>query len=111
VWLFVPRPGQRAVQPALDPAAVAEYAAAEAHYAETRVELQAALDGRIASGELVLDPVMQESLRIVADAIAQLRAALAQNPSDPQLRQHLLATYDREISLLRRIATLETTKP
>jgi predicted Ser/Thr protein kinase len=106
VWWLAPRPRSAATSPRLDPAAVAEYAAAEAGYAETRAELQSVLDGRIASGDLALDPVTQESLRIVADAVAQLRAALANDPANPDLRALLLATYDREISLLKRIAAL-----
>lgn len=108
-WWLVPRPRAAGGRTALDPAAVAQYAAAEARYAETRAQLQSALDARIGAGEVMLDAVTQESLRIVADAVAQLRAALADDPANPELRRLLLGTYDRELSLLQRIATLPGT--
>jgi serine/threonine protein kinase len=105
-WFLAPRPPAAAPMPRLDPAAIAEYAAAEVDYQNLRLELIAALDRRVAAGELVLDPLTQESLRIVRDAIGQLRAALERDPGDQALRGLLLRTYDREIALLRKIAAL-----
>src|SRR5262249_61896584 len=110
LWFFVPHPKRNAA-PQLDATAVAEYAEAESRYAETRLELQAALDARIKSGDLQLDSVTQESLSMVGDAIKQLRDALKVDPGNQHLRQLLLATYDREISLLRRITTLPGREP
>jgi predicted Ser/Thr protein kinase len=109
-WFLAARPRSQ-VGPQLDPAAVAEYAAAEARYAEMRSELRAALDARVAAGDLALDPVTQESMRIVADAVGQLRAALAGDPGNADLRALLMTTYDREIDLLRRLAALPNVRP
>jgi len=54
----------------------------------------------------VTDSVAGESLRIIQDAISELRAALARNPNNLELRNLLLRTYQKEIDLLRRMSEL-----
>ena len=49
------------------------------------------------------DPVSEESLRIVQDAVRELRAALEADPSNQAVQELLLANYQREIRLLRKM--------
>jgi hypothetical protein len=105
MWFLAPRARPAAV-PQLDAAAIAEYAAAEIGYQERRTELQAVLQARLQSGDLVLDPLTQESLRIVEEAVGQLRAALEKDPANQDLHALLVKTYDREVALLRKITSL-----
>jgi len=105
VWLFAPRSRPAPVRE-LDPATIAKYTAAEDAYRRQRDELMAMVERRAAAGETPMDPLTQESLRIVQDAIGQLRDALGKDPGNPALRDLLLKTYEREIALLRKIAAL-----
>ena len=62
--------------------------------------LAATLDAR--RGEL--DPetvrVIEENLQIIDSAIAEIEAALAQNPDDPRLEAALLAAWNQRLRLL-----------
>jgi len=105
VWFFAPSPRTTPARQ-LDAATIAEYDAADQNYERVRSELVSLVEARLASGDLVLDPLTQEGLRIVQEAVQQLRAALAKDPGNPDLRSLLQSAYDREIALLRRITSL-----
>ncbi|MDX1660543.1 MAG: hypothetical protein R3326_02020, partial [Gemmatimonadota bacterium] len=53
-----------------------------------------------------LDPatvrIVEENLRIVDRAIREAREALAADPTDPVLRELVVANYERKLDLLRR---------
>ena len=50
--------------------------------------------------------VVERNLEIIDAAIAETEAALAENPSSPELLRALDRTYDRKVELLRRSASL-----
>ncbi len=103
--VLVSRPGGTPVR-RLAPEEIARYKAAEAEYIRQRDELRTAMDTRVGAGDLNLDPLTQESLRIVTDAVFELQAALEKDPHNRDLRELLLRTYDREVRLLQRMAAL-----
>lgn len=82
-------------------AARIRFLAGETEYAEVREQLLSELRARKAPDGA--DPLANESLRIVQDAVRELRAALEADPSNESLQQLLLANYQREIRLLRRM--------
>ncbi|MCA9756595.1 MAG: serine/threonine protein kinase [Candidatus Eisenbacteria bacterium] len=77
------------------------FLAGETEYAEVRQQLMTALREKEEAGET--DPVSEESLRIVQDAVRELRAALEADPSNQAVQELLLANYQREIRLLRKM--------
>ena len=77
------------------------FLAGETEYAEVRQQLMTTLKEREASGET--DPVSEESLLIVQDAVRELRAALEADPGNEALQDLLLTNYQREIRLLKRM--------
>jgi hypothetical protein len=85
----------------IDPESRAEFLAAETEYVAVKQELMEVLDQRAASGESETDQVADESLRIVQDAVDELRAALEEDPGNQALQDLLLKNYQREIKLLR----------
>ena len=105
VWLFAPR-SRPAPTRTLDPETIARYTAAENELLRQRDELMHAVESRAAAGESPLDPVTRETLRIVEDASGQLRDALAKDPGNPDLRELLVKSYEREVALLRKIVAL-----
>ena len=52
--------------------------------------------------------VVEQSLRIIDDAVRQAREALARDPNNLYLNTHLQNALDRKLDLLRRVATLPT---
>jgi len=90
----------------LDPQAIALYEAAETDYVRERDALRQVLDSRITAGELQLDALTQSSLQIVTTAVEELQSALQNDRDNPDLRHLLLRAYEREVELLKRIATL-----
>ena len=103
--VLVPRPGG-APERKLAPEEIARYESAEAAYVKQRDELRGVLEARVAAGDVQLDPLTQESLHIVEDAVRELRAALEKDPNNQDLRELLLRTYGREVELLKRVSAL-----
>jgi hypothetical protein len=103
--ILVPRPGG-APERKLAPEEIARFETAEAAYVKQRDELRGVLEARVAAGDVQLDPLTQESLRIVGDAIGELRAAIEKDPNNQDLRELLLRTYGREVDLLKRVSAL-----
>ena len=46
----------------------------------------------------------EESLRIIGEAIEELKAAIENSPDNLELRNLLMGTYQKEIDLLRKMA-------
>jgi anti-sigma factor RsiW len=53
--------------------------------------------------------VLEQSLAMIDRAIARARAALATDPGDPYLNEHLAETMRQKLNLMRRAATLAAT--
>jgi len=92
--------------PPLDPAVIEQFDAAESEYYSVRRDLVGVLTSRSEAEDAGPDAVAGESLRIVQDAIAELRAAVEQDPNSMALRDLLLRTYQREITLLKKLCEL-----
>jgi hypothetical protein len=110
VWLLLPAaPGPvtvagEPVQGSAVPIALA------AGYDATVRELEAEFDRR----RDTLDPetirVVEANLAIIDGAIAEARAALAEDPSSGFLHTHLASAMRQKVDLLRQAATLESTE-
>jgi non-specific serine/threonine protein kinase/serine/threonine-protein kinase len=99
--VLLPRETVREAPVAAETESRIRFLAGETEYAEVRQQLMATLKEREAAGEA--DPVAGESLGIVQDAVRELRAALEADPGNESLQELLLANYQREIRLLRRM--------
>lgn len=99
-------PAIGAAGPDLDPRVVAPARFAVSHYDEAIVDLQETL----AEQRDKLDPetvrVLEENLKSIDAAIEQCRVALANDPLNPYLSEHLVAAKKRKLGLLRRAAAL-----
>ena len=108
MWLALPLGGDRG-QPV---AASAPYAGAEpvavaaSAYDAAVAELQRMLDERGDQLDSATVRVLRENLAVIDRAIAEARAALAEDPSNAYLNRHLATTMWRKVHLLRRAATL-----
>lgn len=69
-------------------------------------ELQQTLTARRGQLDTATVRVLEQSLRVIDLAIAQARAALAQDPNNQYLNSHLQRALDRKLDVLRRAATL-----
>jgi hypothetical protein len=69
-------------------------------------ELRAALEARRDELDPATVAVVEENLRIIDEAIAETRAALAEEPDDAALRRSLVAVNEQRITLLRRALAL-----
>jgi len=104
-FFFVPRAGEkpRGFTPNSTPAA---YERAEAEYRQAR---EALLDN-IRSREDTLPPstieTLREYMRVIDNAVAEIRTALADDPDNQKLIQMLLFAYRKEVDFLSRIARL-----
>jgi tetratricopeptide (TPR) repeat protein len=89
------------IAPGFAPASVAD-----AHYDEAIADLEKILE----EGRSKLDPetvrVLQENLRTIDQAIEQCRRALAADPADAYLNDHLADAKRRKLALLRRAYAL-----
>ena len=76
------------------------YVKAEADYLRTRAQLLAAIEAR---GER-LSPgtvqAVQANLRVIDDAVQEIRAAIEDDPNNPRLVRMLMATRKKELDLL-----------
>jgi hypothetical protein len=79
------------------------YQEADERFAEVREQLLAGLT----HGEDRLDPemvrVVRKSLKVMDDSSAEIRKALAADPSNSGLRRMLLASYHHQAKLLTRV--------
>lgn len=109
VWLAVSwTSAEGGVAPGL-PEAVQEPLAvtvATPYYDAAVAELQAVLQERRSRLDRATVQVLQESLATIDRAIAEARAALAEDPSNGYLSNHLAATMRRKVQLLRRVAAI-----
>jgi anti-sigma factor RsiW len=81
---------------------------ADAHYEEAIADLQQALE----AGRTKLDPgtvrALERNLAAIDEAIAQCRHALASDPANAFLADHLAAAKKRKLALLRRANALNS---
>jgi predicted anti-sigma-YlaC factor YlaD len=94
------------VQPvALGPDTFAE---AERDYQRAAAELMAALGARRASLSPETSAAIDENLRVIDAALAEIRTALRSDPSSPRLGRLLASTHEKKIETLRRVLKLTT---
>jgi putative zinc finger protein len=80
------------------------YRAIEADYQRTIAELRASLDAQRGALSPATIATVDRSLRIIDDAIAEARTALANDPGNRALVDMLTAGYEQKVDLLRRAA-------
>jgi serine/threonine protein kinase len=102
--LFMPRPAPERTP--IDPESRATFLAAETEYVVVRQDLMQVLDQRAASGGSETDQVADESLRIVQEAVQELKIALEKDPGNQALQDLLLKNYQREIQLMKTMCEL-----
>lgn len=85
-------------------AAGAGYRAVEAQYASATRELARTLEARRDELSPATVRLVEENLRVIDEALAEARAALAADPRNPVLRQMVVATHERKLEFLRRAA-------
>jgi len=82
---------------------VADFASVESEYTSAADEILRAVQ----AGEVQLSPatvaVLQKNLKVIDDAIAESREALAGDPANSALREMVLASYRHKLDLLRRV--------
>lgn len=81
---------------------------AEAGYARATATLMAALDERPDSLAPETRAVVEENLRIIDDALRQVREALRKDPGSRELTRMLTATHKKKVDVLRRVMKLST---
>jgi hypothetical protein len=105
-------PGVTAVTPIDSPAVSvvpASVRAIEEDYAEAVRSLTAALDSSRAKLAPETMEVVERSLRIIDDAIAEAREALVRDPASVHLRGMLSKNYQQKVDLLRRASARAST--
>ena len=99
-------PPVAATEPARDPVPVLPAAIADPRYDEAIADLQQAL----ASGRSALDAttikILEANLEAIDAAIEQSRRALADDPANVYLNNHLADARQRKLALLRRATAL-----
>jgi hypothetical protein len=100
------RSGAIARGPASEPGVPAAVRAVERSYGDVVEELTAAL--RVQRDTLAPETVatLERSLRVIDEAIAEARAALAADPGNRALVDVLSAAYEQKVDLLRRASEL-----
>jgi Putative zinc-finger len=78
----------------------------EAHYDEAIADLKGALDAGRAKLDANTVRILEENLRAIDQAIEQSRTALATDPANVYLSDHLVAAKKRKLALLRRANAL-----
>jgi len=84
------------------------FAEAERDYQRATAELMAALGARRASLSPQTTATIDENLRVIDVALAEIRAALQSDPSSPRLGRLLASTHEKKIETLRRVLKLTT---
>lgn len=83
-----------------DAPALALLARSEDGVLQTRIDLHSLLESRRPMLEPETAAVMETHIRIMDDAIAEIRSALDENPDDAQLQKLLATRYQQEAALL-----------
>lgn len=78
----------------------------ELHYAETLAELRATLDAHRPKHTAAAVNVVDRTLAVIDDAIAETREAIASDPQNPVLVEILSSHYERKVELLQRASEL-----
>jgi hypothetical protein len=84
------------------------FAEAERDYQRATAELMAALETRRASLSPESAAAIDENLKVIDQALAEIRVALERDPSSPRLGRMLTSTYEKKIQTLRRVLKLTT---
>lgn len=99
----------RGPDPAGEPPAVSAVSPADSHQDTSYDAAIGELRGALAEGRAQLDSstvrVLEQNLALIEESIDQSRRALAADPGNPYLREHLQETMRRKLELLQR-ATL-----
>lgn len=105
-----PAPAPRTVQGVAQLAAVrtsqAGLRAAESEYARATAELMQVLEQQRPSLSPETARTVEDNLRTIDQALAQVRAALEKNPTDQRLAHLLTATHQKKVDALQRIVRL-----
>ena len=105
----IPPPGPEAVLVAGSPAAGDPVlAAAERDYEAAAAALLDALQLRKGRLEPATLAAVEANLAVIDRALAEVRQALVQDPSSPELNRMLVATHRRKVDVLRRVVRLST---
>jgi predicted anti-sigma-YlaC factor YlaD len=83
-------------------------AAAEREYEEAANALLEALQKRRAEIQPETLVAVRANLEVIDRALAEVREALVQNPSSPELNRMLVATHRKKVDVLRRVVKLST---
>ncbi|NIA12738.1 MAG: hypothetical protein GWP08_01565 [Nitrospiraceae bacterium] len=84
----------------------AAYLAAESEYVSARAELLAAIDERKDSLTPETLVAVEENLRVIDQAVSEIRAAMATDPQDPRLADMLMATREKEMDFLQQVVRI-----
>lgn len=79
---------------------------AERGYARATSDLLAALAARRGSLPTETLDAVERNMKVIDEALASLRVALASDPGNPELTQLLAATHKRKLDTLRRVVRL-----
>jgi anti-sigma-K factor RskA len=90
---------------AVVPASI-ELAQVQATYAAARIQLLAVLEARKGSLSSRTLEVMEQNLRVIDGAVAEMQAAMARDPGNKELPALLVAVYKQQIDLLQSVAQL-----
>jgi hypothetical protein len=104
--LLIPGRGNVTTGKARTPASSPAVARIELHFAETLAELRATLDTQRPLYTPAAVRVVDRSLDVIDDAIAETRAAITDDPDNPALVEILSSHYERKVELLQRAAEL-----
>jgi len=83
-------------------------AKAEREYERATAELMAALDTRRVSLSPETTASIDENLKVIDQALAEVRAALEKDPASARLGRMLASTHEKKIETLRRVLKLTT---
>jgi hypothetical protein len=83
-------------------------AAAEREYEDAANALLEALQKRQAEIQPETLLAVRANLEVIDRALAEVREALARNPSNPELNRMLVATHRKKVDVLRRVVRLST---
>jgi hypothetical protein len=83
-------------------------AAAEREYEEAANALLEALQKRQTKLQPETLATVRANLDVIDRALAEVRQALARNPSNPELNRMLVATHRKKVDVLRRVVKLST---
>jgi anti-sigma factor RsiW len=82
--------------------------AAEAEYARATAQLMAAIETRRGALPPRTVATLEENLKTIDAALAEVRTALRSDPSNPHLNLLLASTHQRKVEVLRQVVRLTT---